>query len=82
MRKQKEILKKLGERKQEQIRQVHSGLSCFRDRFSEIPLESIPGISETGWNPLNNQDSSRNTRNSREKADAENLCNVLSGQEG
>merc|ERR1712013_807023 len=67
VRKQKEILKKLVERKQEQIRQVHPGLTCFKDGIREIPIESIPGILETGWEPPA-QDKSRSTRNSDEKA--------------
>ena len=76
VRKQKEILKKLVERKQEQIRQVHPGLTCFRDGTREIAIDQIPGILETGWNPPS-QDKSRSTRNSDEKADAEHLYNVL-----
>ena len=51
VRRQKEILKMLVERKQEQIRQVHPGLSCFRDGTREIAVEAIPGILETGWEP-------------------------------
>jgi len=76
VRKQKEILKKLVERKQEQIRQVHPGLTCFKDGIREIPIESIPGILETGWEPPA-QDKSRSTRNSDEKADLEHLHNVM-----
>eukprot|EP00092_Neocalanus_flemingeri_P021975 GFUD01023832.1.p1 GENE.GFUD01023832.1~~GFUD01023832.1.p1 ORF type:complete len:759 (-),score=221.26 GFUD01023832.1:292-2568(-) len=78
VRRQKEILKKLVERKQEQIRQVHPGLSCFRDGVREIAVESIPGILETGWEPPP-QDKFRykSTRNSDEKADQEHLYNVL-----
>ena len=44
VRKQKEVLKKLIERKQAQIRKVHSGLTCFRGEGTrEISIESIPG---------------------------------------
>merc|ERR1712083_1257103 len=49
VRRQKEILKKLIERKQAQIRKVHPGLTCFKDGIREIPIESIPGIIEAGW---------------------------------
>jgi len=49
VRRQKEILKKLIERKQAQIRKVHPGLTCFKDGVREIPIESIPGIIEAGW---------------------------------
>ena len=51
VRKQKEILKKLIEKKQAQIRKVHIGLTCFREGVREIPVESIPGIVEAGWVP-------------------------------
>ncbi|EDO43844.1 predicted protein [Nematostella vectensis] len=49
IRKQKEIVKKLMSRKQEQIRRVYPGLTCFKEGVRQIPVESIPGISETGW---------------------------------
>lgn len=51
VRRQKEILKKLIERKQAQIRKVYPGLTCFKDGVREIPIESIPGIVEAGWVP-------------------------------
>uniref|UniRef100_A0A674I4Q8 histone acetyltransferase n=1 Tax=Terrapene triunguis TaxID=2587831 RepID=A0A674I4Q8_9SAUR len=52
IKKQKEIIKKLIERKQAQIRKVYPGLSCFKDGVRQIPIESIPGIRETGWKPI------------------------------
>ena len=39
-----QIIKKLIERKQAQIRKVYPGLSCFKDGVRQIPIESIPGI--------------------------------------
>nr|XP_006635827.1 PREDICTED: histone acetyltransferase KAT2B isoform X1 [Lepisosteus oculatus] len=51
IKKQKEIIKKLIERKQAQIRKVYPGLSCFKEGVRQIPIESIPGIRETGWKP-------------------------------
>jgi histone acetyltransferase len=52
VRKQKDIVKRLIERKQDQIRKVHPGLTCFRDgSVREIPVESIPGILEAGYVP-------------------------------
>ncbi|XP_040577469.1 histone acetyltransferase KAT2B isoform X2 [Lepeophtheirus salmonis] len=74
VRKQKEILKKLIERKQNQIRKVHPGLSCFRDGVREIPVESIPGIIEAGWIPT--EKTSRPTRNS-ELSDPEHTYNTF-----
>ncbi|XP_016077485.1 PREDICTED: histone acetyltransferase KAT2A [Miniopterus natalensis] len=52
IKKQKEIIKKLIERKQAQIRKVYPGLSCFKEGVRQIPVESVPGIRETGWKPL------------------------------
>uniref|UniRef100_A0A8C2K197 Histone acetyltransferase n=1 Tax=Cyprinus carpio TaxID=7962 RepID=A0A8C2K197_CYPCA len=44
IKKQKEIIKKLIERKQAQIRKVYPGLSCFKEGVRQIAIESIPGI--------------------------------------
>uniref|UniRef100_F6RUG3 Histone acetyltransferase n=1 Tax=Ornithorhynchus anatinus TaxID=9258 RepID=F6RUG3_ORNAN len=52
IKKQKEIIKKLIERKQAQIRRVYPGLSCFKEGVRQIPVESIPGLRETGWKSL------------------------------
>ena len=51
VRRQKEILKKLIERKQAQIRKVYPGLTCFKEGVREIGIESIPGVIEAGWVP-------------------------------
>ncbi|KAK7073699.1 Histone acetyltransferase kat2b [Halocaridina rubra] len=51
IRRQKEIIKKLIERKQSEIRKVHPGLTCFKEGVREIPIESIPGIRDAGWKP-------------------------------
>uniref|UniRef100_A0A8C9TG14 Histone acetyltransferase n=1 Tax=Scleropages formosus TaxID=113540 RepID=A0A8C9TG14_SCLFO len=44
IKKQKEIVKKLIDRKQNQIRKVYPGLTCFKEGVRQIPVESIPGI--------------------------------------
>uniref|UniRef100_A0A4W3GVY1 histone acetyltransferase n=1 Tax=Callorhinchus milii TaxID=7868 RepID=A0A4W3GVY1_CALMI len=44
IKKQKEIIKKLIERKQAEIRKVYPGLTCFKEGVRQIPIESIPGI--------------------------------------
>merc|ERR550539_1635405 len=75
VRKQKEILK-LVVKKQEQIRKVHPGLTCFREGAREVSVESIPGILETGWEPPA-YDRSRATKNSDEKIDPDQLYNSL-----
>lgn len=50
IRKQKEIVKKLIHQKQQEIQKTHyPGLQCFKDGVRGIPIESIPGIHETGW---------------------------------
>ncbi|MCJ8749789.1 hypothetical protein PDJAM_G00180390 [Pangasius djambal] len=68
IKKQKEIIKKLIERKQAQIRKVYPGLSCFKEGVRQIPIESIPGIRETGWKPLGK---------SKEVKDPDQLCSTL-----
>ncbi|KAJ9586226.1 hypothetical protein L9F63_020135, partial [Diploptera punctata] len=52
LRRQKEIVKKLIEMRQQEFQKVHPGLSCFREGVRGIPVESIPGIRETGWRPV------------------------------
>uniref|UniRef100_A0A4W4ERE6 histone acetyltransferase n=1 Tax=Electrophorus electricus TaxID=8005 RepID=A0A4W4ERE6_ELEEL len=47
IKRQKEIIKKLIERKQSQIRKVYPGLTCFKEGVRQIPVESIPGISKS-----------------------------------
>ncbi|GAB6030513.1 Histone acetyltransferase kat2b [Chamberlinius hualienensis] len=49
LRKQKEIIKKFIERKQEQMRKIHPGLTCFKDGVREIPIECIPGIRDSDF---------------------------------
>ncbi|NWR42928.1 KAT2A acetyltransferase, partial [Regulus satrapa] len=51
IKKQKEIIKKLIERKQAQIRKVYPGLTCFKEGVRQIPIESVPGIRES-WQGL------------------------------
>uniref|UniRef100_A0A8C5PMR3 histone acetyltransferase n=1 Tax=Leptobrachium leishanense TaxID=445787 RepID=A0A8C5PMR3_9ANUR len=70
IKKQKEIIKKMIERKQAQIRKVYPGLSCFKEGLRQIPIESIPGIRETGWKPSMKE-------RSKEPKDPEQLYNTL-----
>lgn len=49
VRKQKEIVKKLIHQRRQEIQKAHPGLSCFKEGIRAIPIESIPGIHETGW---------------------------------
>jgi len=73
VRRQKEILKKLVERKQAEIRKVHPGLTCFKDGVTEIPIEQIPGILETGYIPPQ----SKTSRPNEEKIEQEKLYPIL-----
>uniref|UniRef100_A0A8D0RU90 Histone acetyltransferase n=1 Tax=Sus scrofa TaxID=9823 RepID=A0A8D0RU90_PIG len=70
IKKQKEIIKKLIERKQAQIRKVYPGLACFKDGVRQIPIESIPGIRETGWKPSGKE-------KSKEPKDPDQLYSTL-----
>ncbi|XP_040819469.1 histone acetyltransferase KAT2B isoform X3 [Ochotona curzoniae] len=66
----KQIIKKLIERKQAQIRKVYPGLSCFKDGVGQIPVESVPGIRETGWKPSGKE-------KSKEPKDPDQLYSTL-----
>ncbi|XP_061430009.1 histone acetyltransferase KAT2B isoform X1 [Lethenteron reissneri] len=70
IKKQKEIIKKLIERKQAQIRKVYPGLTCFKEGVRQIPIESIPGIRETGWKASTKD-------KGKEPKDSEQLYNTL-----
>ncbi|KAG8442931.1 hypothetical protein GDO86_011663 [Hymenochirus boettgeri] len=70
IKKQKEIIKKMIERKQAQIRKVYPGLTCFKEGVRQIPIESIPGIRETGWKPSIKE-------RSKEPKDPDQLYNTL-----
>ncbi|XP_078091982.1 histone acetyltransferase KAT2B isoform X3 [Mustelus asterias] len=72
----KQIIKKLIERKQAQIRKVYPGLSCFKEGVRQIPIESIPGISkqpstgESGWKPSGKE-------RGKDSRDPDQLYNIL-----
>lgn len=51
VRRQKEIIKQLIYQQQRTVSKVHPGLTIFREGLRSIPVESIPGIQETGWRP-------------------------------
>lgn len=70
IRKQKEIVKQLMEKKQTEIRKVYPGLKCFQEGVRQIPVESIPGIRETGWKPSL-------TKSEDDTADADHLQTQL-----
>ncbi|KAM3966079.1 gcn5 acetyltransferase [Aphomia sociella] len=49
IRQQKEIVKKLIDMRQKEVRKIHPGLTCFKEGVRSIPAESIPGLRESGW---------------------------------
>lgn len=50
-RRQKEIAKYLIRQQQQKVIQEYPELTCFKDGLRSIPIESIPGIKQTGWKP-------------------------------
>ncbi|KAJ8301572.1 hypothetical protein KUTeg_020559 [Tegillarca granosa] len=51
IKKQREIVRKIIERKQELYQKVYPGLTCFKEGVRQIPIENIPGLQELGWKP-------------------------------
>ncbi|WAR26077.1 KAT2A-like protein, partial [Mya arenaria] len=51
IRKQKEIVKRIIEQKQSVFQKVYPGLTCFKEGVRQIPIESIPGLTDSGWRP-------------------------------
>ncbi|XP_072945715.1 histone acetyltransferase KAT2A, partial [Epargyreus clarus] len=49
IRRQKEIVKKLIDMRQKEVRKIHPGLTCFKEGVRSIPVECIPGLREAGW---------------------------------
>jgi len=52
IKRQKEIVRQLIKEKQEEIKRVHPGLTCFKEGVREIPISTIPGIEMTGWKEI------------------------------
>jgi histone acetyltransferase len=53
LKKQKEVIKKLIERRTQDLSKNYAGLTCFRDGIKQIPIESIPGVREAGYRSSN-----------------------------
>lgn len=50
LKKQKDIIHKLIDKKQNnELNKCYTGLSCFKDGIRQIPIESIPGVRESGY---------------------------------
>ncbi|CAB3232174.1 unnamed protein product [Arctia plantaginis] len=48
IRRQKEIVKKLIDMRQKDVRKIHPGLTVFKEGVRSIPVECIPGLREAG----------------------------------
>lgn len=72
IKKQKEIVRHLIEKKRAEQRKVYPGLACFKEGVRQIPIESIPGVIEAGWKPT---DKSRD----QETMDPDDLFLALKG---
>ncbi|XP_072393674.1 histone acetyltransferase KAT2A-like [Diabrotica undecimpunctata] len=74
VRKQKKFVKQLIYQQQKTVSKVHPGVTFFKEGVRSIPIESIPGIEETGWKPA-----SRTTRGQllEETQDADTLAGHL-----
>ncbi len=74
LKKQKEVIKKLIEKRQEDMFKPYHGLTCFRDGIRQIPIESIPGVREAGYRSTNDD-----YKFFEESQDTEQLYTVLRG---
>lgn len=77
LRKQKEIVKELIIKRQQEIQKIHPGLTCFQEGIRMIPVESIPGLREIGWK--NVPRISRQSRSADESDDYEKLNQIFGG---
>ncbi|TDG42918.1 hypothetical protein AWZ03_010669 [Drosophila navojoa] len=51
IRMQKEVLTELIAQRQKEVERVRTGLTCFKHGVAAIPIASIPGLKEIGWQP-------------------------------
>ncbi|CAH1105077.1 unnamed protein product, partial [Psylliodes chrysocephalus] len=74
VRKQKKFVKQLIYQQQKTVSKIHPGITFFNQGVRSIPIESIPGIEETGWKPA-----SRTTRGQQleESQDVDVLAGLL-----
>ncbi|CAG9767684.1 unnamed protein product [Ceutorhynchus assimilis] len=76
LQRQKKFIKQLIYHQQRTVAKVHPGITFFKDGVETIPVESIPGLEETGYKPAN-----RITRGQllEESQDVDTLTNMLKG---
>ncbi|KAL1501403.1 hypothetical protein ABEB36_006727 [Hypothenemus hampei] len=74
LQRQKKFVKQLIYQQQKSVSKVHPGITFFKDGVKSIPVESIPGLEETGYKPA-----TRVTRGQQleESQDIDTLTNML-----
>ncbi|XP_028147187.1 histone acetyltransferase KAT2A isoform X2 [Diabrotica virgifera virgifera] len=74
VQKQKKFVQQLIYQQQKTVSKIYSGVTFFKEGVRSIPIESIPGIEETGWKPA-----ARTTRGQllEESQDADILLGLL-----
>ncbi|XP_050309764.1 histone acetyltransferase KAT2A [Anthonomus grandis grandis] len=74
LQRQKKFIKQLIYQQQKTVSKVHPGITFFKDGVKSIPVESIPGLDETGYKPA-----TRVTRGQllEESQDIDTLTNML-----
>lgn len=75
VRRQKEIIKQLIYQQQKTVSKVHPGVTFFKEGVESIPIESIPGIEETGWRPAAR--ATRGVQQLEESQDVDTLQGML-----
>ncbi len=70
-----QIIKYTVEEQQHEAEKIHPGLTCFREGVRSIPVESIPGIRETGWKPVAR--ATRVSKSTEEYSDPDSLTKYL-----
>ncbi|XP_060516786.1 histone acetyltransferase KAT2B [Cylas formicarius] len=74
VRRQQKFIKQLIYQQQRSVSKVHPGITFFKDGVKSIPVESIPGLEETGYKP-----STRTTRGQQleESQDIDTLAGMF-----
>ncbi|RZB39129.1 histone acetyltransferase KAT2A [Asbolus verrucosus] len=75
VRRQKKFVKQLIYQQQRNVSKVYPGLTYFKEGVKSIPIESIPGLQETGWRPAAR--STRGAQQWEESQDIEILAEML-----
>ncbi|XP_030766635.1 histone acetyltransferase KAT2A [Sitophilus oryzae] len=74
IRRQKKFITQLIYQQQKTVSKIHPGITFFKDGVKNIPIESIPGLEETGYKPA-----TRTTRGQHleESQDIDTLTSML-----